>query len=336
MLENSGNRYAWNILRNMTKNDRPAHGVLLYGERGTGKKHLANDYAAMLLCTAEEGLRPCGKCKACLTVKKNMHPDVFTAAKTGKLGAFTVGEAFEPKEGTVRDMRSKLYEYPSEGRSKILIFPDCTNVGSWNQVQNMLLKILEEPPEYGYIIFTAPNKDIFLQTILSRIISLPVSRCTEEETEKILSETVEDYEKIKESVEICGGNIGKCLDYINDPFEKEKISLIDSFFKSIKTEKSYQMLLSLSPFCKDRKKAAECIEAIVETARDSAVLQSCGKLETQMGLSRKTAKYVADNIMPGKIEQIYRAGNDAANALRANIRADFVISAMCADITCEN
>lgn len=332
MTENSGNKYAWSILKSMSSNDRPAHGVLLYGEKGVGKKHLATDYAAMLLCTAEKHLRPCGKCKACITVRKNSHPDVFTAVKTGKLGAFTVGDSVDPKEGTVREMRSRLYEYPNEGRSKILIFPDCSDAGSWNQAQNMLLKILEEPPEYGYIIFTASDKNIFIQTILSRIISLQVSRCTTEETVSILRETTDDENLINEAVEVCGGNPGKCLDYINDPFEKEKIGYLDSFFKSVKTGKEYSMQSSLQIFGSDRKKAADCIENIIAAARDGSVLQATGKLDTQMSLSRKTAVFIAENILPYKIEKIYRAGNNALDSLKSNIRAEFVISAMCADI----
>ena len=59
------------------------------------------------------------------------------------------------------------------------IFSDADSIQL--PAQNSLLKIVEEPPEFVYFIFTAASKDVFLPTIISRVISLGMSQCSEDE-----------------------------------------------------------------------------------------------------------------------------------------------------------
>lgn len=331
MLVTNGNESAFSILRKMAENKRPARGVLFYGEKGVGKKTMADNYAAMLLCTADESLRPCGRCKACITVKNHTHPDVFYAAKTGKLGAISAGDSNDLKEGTVRDLRSKLYEYPIEGRNKIIIFQDCQNVGSWNQAQNMLLKILEEPPEYGYIIFTAAEKEVFIQTILSRIISVPIKKCSYEQVIEILKESCSDENLIRQAADTFGGNVGKCLEYINDPFLKVKIESIENFFKSLAFSNEYETLKALKIFFKDRQVAFECTELLAGVIRDAAVIKTSDNINDYMGCSRKAAQNLSENKSLSQIQKMYQAVKTARDSLKANLRAEFVLTALCAE-----
>lgn len=327
MREHSGNEFAWKVLRSMAENGRPAHGVLFYGEKGTGKKKMADDYAAFLQCSAQEKTRPCGKCKACRTVYNHTHPDVFTAQKTGKLGVISVGEAEDAKEGTVRDLRSKLFEYPIEGRNKVIIFPDCTALGSWLQAQNMLLKMLEEPPEYGYIIFTAEQKSIFIETILSRIISLPVRRCSRAETEKILAERGFDDEQIRQAADIYSGNIGKCIDFIENPAEREKAESVDRYFWAMIENDEYAMMKALTVFCRDRQSAIEGITMIEEFIREASLAAAEGDNTEKRAIERETAKKIGTV----RLQIMYRAAEKAVSGIKSNLRPEFAMTMMCAE-----
>ena len=58
-----GNEAAQKSLRRMIKSGRIPHGFLFYGESGLGKKTLAEQLMAEMLCIGAE--KPCGYCKSC-------------------------------------------------------------------------------------------------------------------------------------------------------------------------------------------------------------------------------------------------------------------------------
>ena len=95
-----------------------------------------------------EGI-PCGECNACLNVEKGIHPDVIYPEKSGKLGGYSVNCA--------REVIADAYVKPNNSSGcKVYIFADCHNVDT--RTQNTLLKLIEEPPEYAYFIFTCGSK----------------------------------------------------------------------------------------------------------------------------------------------------------------------------------
>lgn len=74
---------------------------------------------------------------------------------------------------------------------KVYIIPDLDlSVNTVIQVQNILLKVIEEPPEHTAIILTARSKEIFLPTIISRVLSLGMTSVTEAESMECLQENI--------------------------------------------------------------------------------------------------------------------------------------------------
>ena len=63
MAQFYGNEQIQHTLHQMLLRDRAPHGFLFYGETGLGKKTLAKQFLAELLCTGTE--KPCGSCKSC-------------------------------------------------------------------------------------------------------------------------------------------------------------------------------------------------------------------------------------------------------------------------------
>ena len=146
---------------------RIAHSYLLCGPEGSGKHTLARSMAAAMQCTGH-GALPCGVCTACRKVLAGQHPDVITVNDPEhKLIAVDV----------IRRMRADMFIRPNEGRRKIYILDQDMGEPS----QNALLKILEEPPDYGVFLILTPNAEKMLATIRSRCAELKLSPLTPEE-----------------------------------------------------------------------------------------------------------------------------------------------------------
>jgi len=75
-----GNSFALQTFSSMFKSGRIPHAFLIFGEKGLGKKTLANYLAAALLCEKSEG-RPCGECHSCKIAEKKSHPILFIRSK---------------------------------------------------------------------------------------------------------------------------------------------------------------------------------------------------------------------------------------------------------------
>ena len=67
-------------LRRQISEKRMVHALLITGEPGTGKRTLANLFAAALMCTSEKDA-PCGRCEGCRTALAGEHPDVTVIEK---------------------------------------------------------------------------------------------------------------------------------------------------------------------------------------------------------------------------------------------------------------
>ena len=169
MAQFYGNEQIQHTLHQMLLRDRAPHGFLFYGETGLGKKTLAKQFLAELLCTGTE--KPCGSCKSCKMLADGVHPDVRFVEHSGKRNGFSVD--------TVREVCVDLASPPNEGNAKCYVFGDCDAMDT--RTQNLLLKAVEEPPAYGYFIFTATSPASLLPTVRSRIVSLAVSPVTEQE-----------------------------------------------------------------------------------------------------------------------------------------------------------
>lgn len=146
---------------------RVAHSYLLCGPDGSGKHTLARSMAAAMQCTGR-GELPCGVCTACRKVLSGQHPDVITVNDPEhKLIAVDV----------IRRMRADMFVRPNEGQRKIYILDQDMGEPS----QNALLKILEEPPDYGAFLILSTSAERLLPTIRSRCAELQLGPVEEPE-----------------------------------------------------------------------------------------------------------------------------------------------------------
>ena len=136
---------------------RVAHSYLLCGPAGSGKHTLARILCAAMECEKGGAAVPCGVCPGCRKALAGIHPDVITVDDPDHK-AMTV----DP----IRAARSDMFIRPNEGRRKIYVIPRGQDMNE--SAQNALLKILEEPPDYGAFLILSTNAERLLPTIRSR------------------------------------------------------------------------------------------------------------------------------------------------------------------------
>ena len=180
-----------------------SHAYILNGERGSGKKLLANLFAMSLQCqNRDEDGDACGKCQSCKQAVSGNQPDIIRVTHE-KPTTISVDDI---REQVNNDIQIKPYSSPY----KIYIIAEADMMSV--QAQNALLKTIEEPPEYAVIILLTENAETLLPTIRSRCVMLKLRNIKDQLVKKYLMEQMEipDY-KADVCVAFAQGNMGKAI-----------------------------------------------------------------------------------------------------------------------------
>ena len=196
-----GHKDIINYIRNAVREDKVSHAYILNGERGAGKKMLANLFAATLLCE-KGGPDPCNECHSCRQAESGNHPDIIKVTHE------------KPNSISVDDIRVQVNNTimikPYQGPYKVYIIPQADMMTT--QAQNALLKTIEEPPEYAVIMLLTENADTLLPTINSRCVMLKLRNIKDTLIKKYLMETMQvpDY-KADMCTAFAQGNMGRAI-----------------------------------------------------------------------------------------------------------------------------
>lgn len=317
-----GNEYLLKILSNMIIREQTSHSVIFHGENGSGKKLIADYYAQHLLCEDIHDGKPCGKCPSCRNAENHSHPDVTYVRTEGKLEGYSVS--------TAREIITDAFVKPNNksGR-KIYIFRDCRNMSV--QTQNMLLKLIEEPPDYAYFIFTAESKYEFLTTVISRCTCLAISLCTEQETVSALTESGYSDSDIEKAVSHFHGNIGRCIEYISDNKVRTKIDLTKHIADSIIKGSEYELNAAFFSVGTARNELYDVFSILDKLFRDCAVLSE-DRNAGIIGCFRDSAVRLSEIISPYQAVRIHDIIEKSRKALQLNVNAALVVSSLCAEI----
>jgi DNA polymerase III subunit delta' len=184
-------------LARQVQEERAPHAMLLLGPPGAGGLALAFAYAQYLLCEDRQDTDSCGVCVACTKAARLLHPDLHCTypVVTRKSGEKPVSNDFikewrstmvpnpylsqydwlrsigaENQQGNItarecREIINRLGMKAFEGRCKVQIIWMAEALGNEG---NILLKLIEEPPDDTYLILVAEDEELILKTILSR------------------------------------------------------------------------------------------------------------------------------------------------------------------------
>ncbi len=225
-----------------TKEGRISHAQLFLGAEGSGNLALAIAYAQYINCLDASETDSCGVCSSCVKYQKYIHPDLhftYPTISPNKLSVELISEFREAiienpylndfdwlskldsagnKQGNItadecRDIIRKLglKAYEAKYKTIIIWMPEyMKNEG------NILLKLLEEPPENTLIILVANDTEKVLATILSRAQLIKVPQITDNDIEQVLTTQHQiDANKAQALSRLVSGNYNLALHLID-------------------------------------------------------------------------------------------------------------------------
>lgn len=147
--------------------DTPPQLLHLEGGELGERVGLALWWAALINCehvdVSGSGAVPCLSCPACLRIGAGMYPDLVVL--DGREGSIKIDQ--------IRELRPLLGEPPRFGRRRVVVMLEAQSLGI--EAANALLKSLEEPSADTCFLFTMPQRERLLPTLVSRgwVLTLP-------------------------------------------------------------------------------------------------------------------------------------------------------------------
>ncbi|MCK7544701.1 DNA polymerase III subunit delta' [Marinobacter bryozoorum] len=210
---------------------RLPHASLVTGERGVGKRHLAECIAALLVCDRRTpGMRsPCGECRQCLLVAGESHPDI---------------RVYQPEKSRmiridqVRALSQFAVASPQVAGIKVAIVDraDQLNINA----ANALLKTLEEPASDVVLLLLQETGRPVLPTIRSRCRVLPLATPRAEEATGWLAaelasrEQAPDTDRQALALHLAGGAPRLALELLDSDFLTRRDAALEAFRQFMK------------------------------------------------------------------------------------------------------
>ncbi len=218
-------------LDNLFGDGRCPHALLIDGGSEFRRTALARLGAKMIVCANQERT-PCGACENCRKADEEVHPDIITVTKPDDRKSFAKAD--------IKKMVADAYLTPNDSDKKVYIISEVQQMTE--ESQNLLLKILEEPPSYTAFILTSHTANAVIGTVLSRVTRIRLGK----------SEDTEFSEKATAVVRALSVAV-------NSPYEYEKIK-------------------ATAPMDGNKKLAVEVLELFIAVMRDAISLKSGGRI----------------------------------------------------------
>ena len=303
-------------LQNAIEEDKVSHAYIFNGPEASGKMMLAEAFAMALQCEGE-GKRPCLECRSCRQAADHNQPDIIYVSHE------------KPNTIGVDDIRTQINNdidiKPYSSRYKVYIVDEAQKMNQ--QAQNALLKTIEEPPAYAIILLLTTNADSFLQTILSRCITLNLKAVKEDKIKEYLMKhyQIPDYQ-----ADICAafsqGNVGKAIQLASSEEFGELNASVLQLMKRLEDIDLYEMTGAVKQIAEYKLSVNDYFDLMMIWFRDVLYLKATNDVD---GLIFKDEVYdikkqAAKRSYQG-IETILEALEKAKIRLNANVNFDLVI-----------
>jgi hypothetical protein len=165
-----GQATARTIVQQAALRDRLQRTLLIHGPAGADKAAFVDDMLALLWCTAADpAARPCNACRGCRDARAHTHPDLVIGSpaswRDDRSSAGSIVAA-------ARRWLAESAGAPIAGERRVVVVEGVDQANE--QIQNVLLKALEEPTGRHMFILVADEASRVLPTIRSRAQSLRI------------------------------------------------------------------------------------------------------------------------------------------------------------------
>ena len=284
-----GNERIVTALQGALRTGRVPHALLFSGPQGVGKFTLARLFAQAANCEqlTDDSCGECGTCKriALLAAPQRLieqglaergesadaatvervplilqsHPDVWALVPDPVRLKSPVARPML-RIGQIRAAQRAAYFQPM-ARRRVFIF-DGAETMRWD-VQNVLLKVLEEPPGSATLILTAPSPYSLLPTILSRCMQFHFAPLATADVETILKEkTDKSPAQIRQAAQLSEGSPGLALEMDADAALKRRQSALRILERAARGQGFAQLFAETSALAKDREDSFEAQLAV--------------------------------------------------------------------------
>jgi DNA polymerase-3 subunit delta' len=188
--------------------------LLVHGPPGSGKGAFVDDLLALLFCQAVPPAgRPCNACRGCRDARARTHPDLLVGSPSGWRESRATGESIV---AAARRWLLSTATSPVAGDLRVVLIENAEQANE--QIQNALLKVLEEPAPRQMFILVAQDAASLLPTIRSRATPLRVGPVGSGQLRDLLM----DRERLPADqadalARIAGGLAGRAIGYARDP-----------------------------------------------------------------------------------------------------------------------
>lgn len=226
---------------------QPVHGLLLVGAQGSGKASVAHYLAKQILQTSES-----------LTTQpyvRLLQPD-----EKGTIPIEVVREL-------QRFLRLRV---PGEARiRRAVVIEDAGALST--EAQNALLKILEEPPEDTVLILTVADESSLLQTVRSRLQTMPILPPSKDDLLKYFMKTYDD-KQVSQAYFLSGGLPGLMTVLLSEQQDHPLFQAV-AMAKAALSKDKFEKLLLIDELAKQKQRAGlfcEALSRIAETGLQQA------------------------------------------------------------------
>lgn len=311
-----GHKDIINYIGNAVREDKVSHAYILNGERGAGKKMLANLFAATLLCE-KGGPDPCNECHSCRQAESGNHPDIIKVTHE-KPNSISVDDIREQVNNTIMIK-------PYQGPYKVYIIPQADMMTP--QAQNALLKTIEEPPEYAVIMLLTENADTLLPTINSRCVMLKLRNIKDTLIKKYLMETMQvpDY-KADMCTAFAQGNMGRAIMLANSEHFNEIRDEAVQLLKYINEMELSEIVQAVSRITAYKLEINDYLDIIMIWYRDVLLYKATKDMDKVV--FKDQIKYIKERAKRSSyegIELIIESLEKAKARLKANVNFDLVM-----------
>lgn len=311
-----GHKDIINYIRNAVREDKVSHAYILNGERGAGKKMLADLFAATLLCE-KGGPDPCNECHSCRQAESGNHPDIIKVTHE-KPNSISVDDIREQVNNTIMIK-------PYQGPYKVYIIPQADMMTP--QAQNALLKTIEEPPEYAVIMLLTENADTLLSTINSRCVMLKLRNIKDTLIKKYLMETMQvpDY-KADMCTAFAQGNMGRAIMLANSEHFNEIRDEAVQLLKYINEMELSEIVQAVSRITAYKLEINDYLDIIMIWYRDVLLYKATKDMDKVV--FKDQIKYIKERAKRSSyegIELIIESLEKAKARLKANVNFDLVM-----------